>query len=365
MVIFYCLLLLAGIILGQVIDLSGNKEIFSLVTSVCLAYIMIEVGLEFSVEKRRLSSYGWDAVVALSAAVLPSFLWIVYFILILNSSWKPALLSGLSCAPTSAGVLFSMMMAAGLSATWVFKKARVLAVLDDLATILLLTPLQIIIGGFHWQSITALLLIFAFLYVSFRYQNSINLPYTENWLLLYAVVLTGIVFVVKSTTHVHLEVLIPAFMWGCMVHMPQAHHNPVKRILIKLDTVVKALFMFLVGLSFPKVTVGTATLSMTLWHVLALTILSNLGKCFPLFCYRTAVPLKERLALSVAMFPRGEVGAAVLIIGLGYGFSGYVTTLAMLSLAVNLVLTGLFVWTVIKLLNMNTNEARVTLGGKI
>lgn len=353
LVIVFCILLIAGIVLGQLINLTGIKEILSLVTSVCLAYIMIEVGLEFSVEKRRLRSYGWDAVVAFTAAIFPAILWLIYFIFILNSPWKPALLAGLSCAPTSAGVLFSMMMAAGLSATWVFKKARVLAVLDDLATILLLTPLQIIIGGFHWQSVTALLMIFAFLYVSFRHQNTIFLPITENWLLVYAVLLTGLVFIVKNTTHIHLEVLIPAFMWGCMVHMPQDHHHPVKRTLVRLDTIVKGLFMFLVGLSFPKVSLGTASLSETMWHVLVLTVLSNFGKCFPLLCYRTIVPLKERLALSVAMFPRGEVGAAVLMIGLGYGFTGYVTTLAMLSLAFNLILTGFFVWVVIKLLRKN------------
>ncbi len=69
-----------------------------------------------------------------------------------------------------------------------------------------------------------------------------------------------------------------------------------------------------------------------------------------MLCYRKEVTLKERLALSVTMFPRGEVGAAVLLIGLGYGFGGYITTLAMLSLAINLILTGIFIWIVIKLL---------------
>ena len=153
MVIIFCLLLIFGIVAGQAFDFSGIREALGLVTSVCLAYIMIEVGLEFSVDKRKLSSYEWDAVVAFIAAALPAILWFVYFMVFIHSSWQPALLSGLSSAPTSAGVLFSMMMAAGLSATWVFKKARTLAVLDDLATILLLTPLQILIHGFEWGTI--------------------------------------------------------------------------------------------------------------------------------------------------------------------------------------------------------------------
>ncbi len=350
MVLVFCVLLILGIISGQMFDLSGMHEILSMITSFCLAYIMIEVGLEFSVDKRKIGSYGWDSVVAVIAAALPALLWFGYFVIVIHSSWKPALLSGLSSAPTSAGVLFSMMMAAGLSATWVFKKARVLAVLDDLATILLLTPLQILINGFEWGSIIVLMLISLFLFASFRWQNTINCPVGENWLLLYAAILTGILFLVKHTAHIHLEVLIPAFMLGCLIHMPHHHQKPVPRTMVGLDTIVKGLFMFLVGLSLPKIVMGSMSLGATVGHVLVLTILANIGKSFTLFCYRKEATWKERLALSVAMFPRGEVGAAVLLIGLGYGFTGYVSTLAVLSLALNLILTGTFIWFVMRLL---------------
>lgn len=351
MVIIFCVLLISGIIAGQMVDFSAIREGLGFITSVCLGYIMIEVGLEFSVDKRKLKSYGWDSVVAFTAAALPALLWFGYFLIVLQSSWKPALLSGLASAPTSAGVLFSMMMAAGLSATWVFKKARTLAVLDDLATILLLTPLQIVIHGFEWQSIIVLVLIAAFLFASFRWQNAIKWPFSPTWILGYAIVLTAVLSFIKNTAHIHLEVLIPAFMWGCLVHLNKTHHpisTPGPKM--ELDTIIKGLFMFLVGLSFPKVDVQSIPLVATIGHVLVLTILSNIGKSFSVFCYRKEATLKERIALSVAMFPRGEVGAAVLLIALGYGFSGYVTTLAMLSLALNLVLTGVFVWIVLRLL---------------
>lgn len=350
MVFIFCLLLISGIIAGQAFDFSGIHDIVSLITSFCLAYIMIEVGLEFSVDKRKIGSYGWDSVVAVIAAALPALLWFGYFVIFIQSPWKPALLSGLSSAPTSAGVLFSMMMAAGLSATWVFKKARVLAVLDDLATILLLTPLQILIVGFEWGSIAVLILISLFLFASFRWQNTIHWPVGENWLLLYAAILTAMVYLVKHTAHIHLEVLIPAFMWGCLVNMPHHHQKPVARKMVGLDTIVKGGFMFLVGLSLPKIAMGSIPLGITIGHVVVLTILANIGKSFSLLCYRKEASLKERLALSVAMFPRGEVGAAVLLIGLGYGFSGYVSTLAVLGLAFNLVLTGAFIWIVMRLL---------------
>ena len=52
---------------------------------------------------------------------------------------------------------------------------------------------------------------------------------------------------------------------------------------------------------------------------------------------------QERLALAIGMWPRGEVGAGVLIVSLGYGLGGPMITAAMLSLALNLVLTGVFI----------------------
>ena len=354
MVLVFCLLLIAGIIGGQFFNLSEVREVLSFVTSVCLAYIMIEVGLEFSADKRQVRSYAWDAGVAFIASILPAFLWFLYFNIVMQSPWRPAMIAGLSSAPTSAGVLFSILMAAGLGATWVFKKARTLAVLDDLVTILLLTPLQIIILGFQIQAIIVLVFIGFFLFASFRWPNTISWPTGERWILLYGFVLTVMVFFIKQTTHIHLEVLVPAFMWGCLVRLQKKHHKadpPSKRF--SLDSIVKGSFMFLVGFSFPKVEVGSISWGVIIGHVLILTVLSNLGKCFPALCYRKEASLKERLALSVAMFPRGEVGAAVLLIGIGYGFGGYGIAFAMLSLAFNLVLTGIFVWIVMRLLAKN------------
>jgi Kef-type K+ transport system membrane component KefB len=78
-------------------------------------------------------------------------------------------------------------------------------------------------------------------------------------------------------------------------------------------------------------------------HVLALTGLANLGKMVPALCYRREAHWRERLALAIGMWPRGEVGAGVLVVSLGYGLGGPMITAAMLSLALNLVLTGAFI----------------------
>jgi amino acid permease len=49
------------------------------------------------------------------------------------------------------------------------------------------------------------------------------------------------------------------------------------------------------------------------------------------------------------MWPRGEVGAGVLVISLSYGIGGPIVTVAMLSLAFNLLLTGAFIYIVKRL----------------
>jgi hypothetical protein len=60
-------------------------------------------------------------------------------------------------------------------------------------------------------------------------------------------------------------------------------------------------------------------------------------------CYRREAPFRHRLALAVGMFPRGEVGAGVLVIALSYNIAGPPLTVAVLSLALNLLLTGVFI----------------------
>jgi Kef-type K+ transport system membrane component KefB len=98
---------------------------------------------------------------------------------------------------------------------------------------------------------------------------------------------------------------------------------------------------------------------MIAFHVLAITLLSNLGKMFPVFTYRRQAPFRERLALAVAMFPRGEVGAGVLVISLSYHLTGPMITIAALSLALNLLATGLFILIVKRLIAQPASAAQV------
>jgi Kef-type K+ transport system membrane component KefB len=95
------------------------------------------------------------------------------------------------------------------------------------------------------------------------------------------------------------------------------------------------------------------------FHVLLVTLLANLGTMFPVFVYRREAKFRERLALSIGMWPRGEVGAGVLIISLSYGISGPMIIVAALSLALNLVLTGVFI-AIVKRLLQNPSQPKKT-----
>ena len=70
--------------------------------------------------------------------------------------------------------------------------------------------------------------------------------------------------------------------------------------------------------------------------------LSNIGKLFPVFFYRDR-KFSERLALSIGMFTRGEVGAGIIFIALGYNLGGPALVISVLTLVLNLILTGIFV----------------------
>lgn len=351
-VFLYSLLLIAGMMGSQIADLSAFRLGINLLTMICLAYIMIEVGLEFTLDKRNLKQYGNDYLVAMTAAAFPWIFCAAYFVFFFDQGWKDALLTGRFAAPTSAGVLFTMLAAAGLASTWLYKKARVLAIFDDLDTVLLMIPLKMMIVGLKPELGVIVLMIAVLLYTAYRWLHVVRWPVGKKWLLIYGAVITLICDGIYRTTHIHMEVLLPAFVMGCVLYFN--HHEAVEdhespQHDQKLDHLIKGLFMLLVGLSLPRIEFAGLNWGMVIGHVLALTVISNLGKCYASFCYKKEASLKERIALSVAMFPRGEVGAGVLLVSIGYGLTGFPVTVAALSLALNLLLTGFFIAFILKL----------------
>lgn len=358
----YSLLMLLGIFVSQAFDFSQTSRMLQFLTIVVLGYIMIEVGLEFMIDKQKIKSYGKDFLIASTAAAFPWILCSLYFWKYFDIDLSQAAIIGRFAAPTSAGVLFTMLAAAGLATTWVYKKARILAILDDLDTIFLIIPLQMIHLGFNSKALFLLAIIIGLLFVGYHYLHQLKLPTTRPWLLTYAFILAVVTEVFEQATLINVEILLPAFILGCVLYNSRSQENSLLQRIGNLfrgkenpfekrfDDIVKFTYMFLVGCTLPKISLGATSLAFLAFHTLMLTFLSNLGKLYPMFCYKKEASLRERAALSVALWPRGEVGAGILIISSNYTIAPVVLQLAQLSLALNLTLTGLFIYLVIWIL---------------
>ena len=383
-VLSFSVFLVAGLVLSQSLPVLVGTEgigavrtVANILLYVCLSFIMINVGREFEVDKSRWKSYTQDYFIARATAAMPWFLIALYYVFVLlppefwNSweAWKENLLLSRFAAPTSAGILFTMLAAIGLKSSWMYKKIQVLAIFDDLDTILLMIPLQIMMIGLRWQLIIVVLIVF--LLLSFGWKQLGKYNWRQDWkaILFYSFLVfiaTQSLYLISKSLYgeagsIHIEVLLPAFMVG-MIMKHKEIDTPVEH---KVANGISFLFMFLVGMSMPhfigvdfaETQAGeysvTGSQEMMPWgviifHVLIVSLLSNIGKLFPVFFYRDR-KFSERLALSIGMFTRGEVGAGVIFIALGYNLGGPALLISVLTIVLNLILTGIFVLWVKKL----------------
>ena len=388
-IILFSVFLLLGLAGSQVFPILLGAEIhahlkpfFDVMLYICLAFIMINVGREFELDKTKWKSYTEDYFIAMATAAVPWLLICGYFILLMPAeyrtdwgAWKETLLLSRFAAPTSAGILFTMLAAAGLKKSWVYQKTMVLAIFDDLDTILLMIPLQVLMIGMKWQLGVVVLFVFLCLYLGWTRLNSIRMIQHWSAILGYATTLVfifqGVYVITKEIfgpdSAIHIEILLPAFVLGMMMKTKE-HHTRADE---NASSVISYMFMFLVGLSAPLFVgvdfgatagncvigqVGDMTWGEIAGHVLVTTALSNIGKLLPLFFYRDR-SLTERLALSIGMFTRGEVGAGIVFIALGYGLGGPLLAISLLTILTNQILTGYFV-VIVKALTMKADAAK-------
>ena len=382
-VLSFSLLLIVGLVLSQTLpgvmgeSYQGLSDAVYMLLGCCLSFIMINVGREFELDKSNVGSYVKDYCVAMLAAAAPWLLIAVYYIFFLlppeywssGDAWKETLLLSRFAAPTSAGILFSMLAALGLQQRWIYRKIQVLAIFDDLDTILLMIPLQIAMIGLHWQMGVILFVVVGLLYFGWKKMSTFKMR-QEWWaIMIYAIVVFGITHIIYVATEhffghddaLHIEVLLPAFVLGMVIKREHCESKNDESI----TTAISLFFMLLVGMSMPQVSASVSSTAdsimasqpMPSWgiivlHVLAVSVLSNIGKLVPMLFYRNH-SLKERLALSIGMFTRGEVGAGVIFIALGYNIGGAALLISVLTLVLNLILTGGFVL-IVKRLAINT-----------
>jgi hypothetical protein len=198
----------------------------------------------------------------------------------------------------------------------------------------------------------------------------LKVPTSNGWIALYALLVWCMTYGFDYVTDLHLEVLVPAFALGCVIKSGHLHGSAeygdtggqTKRREMSaeaiLDWAIKGGFMLLAGMALPPIQLGQVSIAMVVAHVILITIVSNIGKCVPMMAYRNEAHLRQRLALSIGMFPRGEVGIGVLLVSLEIFREQNMLhlaavqqsmTIGALSLALNLALTGVFILAVIRL----------------
>src|SRR5215468_7549528 len=120
-VLWYSLLLIAGLIGSQFI--AGKVQgILELLTLFCLSFIVIRLGYGFELVREKPEKYIWDFIVGTTTTVFPWLFCTMYFVFAMapaeswwsRDQWWQAVLLGRFAAPTSVGLLFSMLAAVGL-----------------------------------------------------------------------------------------------------------------------------------------------------------------------------------------------------------------------------------------------------------
>ncbi|CAK9024677.1 unnamed protein product [Durusdinium trenchii] len=222
----YTGMLLVGLMISQaaaghlsVTQYSMYGRVVGLLTMFSLSFLMVGVGHEFVIERSKLGTYARDYIVAMSAAGLPWIfvaLWLHFALPNSGLAWGSALLMARFAAPTSAGILFNMLEAAGFKETWLFKKAQVLAIFDDLDTILLMIPLKMYLVGFKWELSIDAVFVTTCLLLAWQNLHQIRLQSSWRWTMMYSALITaaceGLCF--YTSGRVHIEVLLPAFVIG-------------------------------------------------------------------------------------------------------------------------------------------------------
>ena len=229
--------------------------------------------------------------------------------------------------------------------------------------------------GPRWQLLVIIFIVFLLLSFGWKKLSKYNMRQDWKAILFYSVLVfaaTQSLYLITKNLYgedasIHIEVLLPAFVLGMVMK-----HKDIDTVWErKASTGISFIFMFLVGMSMPPLqgislpgNTGVASVTgsqeMMPWaliivHVVIVSLLSNVGKLFPVFFYRDR-KLSERLALSIGMFTRGEVGAGVIFIALGYNLGGPALVISVLTIVLNLILTGIFVLWVKKLALMSYQE---------
>lgn len=364
-------LLMLGLLLSSRIPtlFPGAAAVVLFLTTTCLSLLLIQTGLDLTSERSSLAEAAGDWLVASLSAACPWLLVSIYFLAVFlptagwndSGPWLTALLSARFAATSSVGLTVVLLAAAGGASGWLSRKARGLAMMGNVAAVLFMLPLKIFMMGFHWQMAAMILGLGGLLALSRWGARCLRWPVSWPWRLTYAVVITALFEEIHQKGRwiddvlpLQIEVLLPAFVLGCLLKRPATEEATDTELLERRsESWISGVFIFLAGCSMPSFSFASSwmnvgTLAM---HVLWVTALASLGRLFLLFCYRKKASFRERLGLCIALGSRGEIGAGMLLISIGYGVGGAMVIVAVYSLALNLLSAGLSTLAIRRLMN--------------
>merc|ERR1712137_1501671 len=214
--------------------------------NIALSYIIVHVGLDFEIVKSRLKTYALDFFVATYAAVVPLIMIFTYLRYVVGNQYfakkgwgvpeqigvSECLLLSVFAGPTSAGMLISMLEAANLKHTWVFKKASMLAILDDIDSLVFIAFMRILaIPGsqIDLRHFGPVIVTVGLLTIAWFNIHKFVIPHSWPWVLMYAFILGTGFWIIEGITrefpHCNfifvVAVLIPSFTLGCVTYDPK------------------------------------------------------------------------------------------------------------------------------------------------
>lgn len=399
-------LLLCGMFMAQSAPsvLGEWQSVFTLLIGLLsawtLAMIMIPVGHECDIEKKGFwSKHRIDIGVSSGSATLPWLLvslFFHFFILQPESWWTwhgvlESALIGRFAAPTSAGILLTLLDQAGLKETWTRKKAQLVVILDDIETVILCVGLVALHSGAIGPAAIVIAISLLLLAGGWRWMGKCNLPVGWKSVAVYSLTIVAVCKSIELVSHsinsahpLHIEPLLPAFILGFIIrrhhrsdsettsqddeiavdleqrHVPEASTTlPPSEADERAFSRIKLGFMFLVGAGMPAISLGSASsVGTVMFHVACVSVLMIAGKLVPLFAYRNQ-SIRQRLALCACLQPRGEVGAGIILMSLSQGISQQAVTIALLALTVNLLMTPIFIMIAKRLLEEDERRAQM------
>ncbi len=325
--------ILAGVILGPVLKLTGayelfpalnligTSEIFQVLAEIGVIILLFNVGLHTKVEE--IMQVGKNSLVVAFLGVVFPFIFGYLYTLIINHTTVEAMFIGAAMVATSVGITARVFADLGIVET---RAARIIlgaAVIDDVIGLVVLAVVTGLGKGalslvkIGLITLEALGFIIFLIIIGRRIIHRV-VPRVAGFRTKDAVFSLAILFCLLLSavaSYIDLAAIVGAFLAGMILSELNLEFN--------LSVKTESLYNFLVPFFF--VILGTwVDLSIfnhpfLLWSALIITIFAVLGKL--LGCGIGALNLggREALVVGFGMVPRGEVGMIIASIGLSMG----------------------------------------------